>query len=715
MSLFNSAVRGTGLILALALSWGGTGIAAEVVIYDNAFENGFVGDYSYGDGYNFADTAQSHSAPDSISFVGAEFHAVSFTHPTMSFDTAVNPVLHFWIRGASPGAQSFTLQIYADRNGSVTAQSALDNFITGGSISAAEWREVTVPLTQPPLSLTGSIERIDVQNNGSTQTAVYFDDISLQPAVVDPIFKNGFDGDTTPPAGNGLVEDHDVTVLNMLSDRFTWTDADGQTRVAVLAHNDAASAGPGGTRGGELRQFQYHTAAGTRTVKASGNNASGFGYIVSHSANDGGNCTNAKIDNAYSDPYDTSLLGHLRGGTFTRIFEGRHHAIFRFTTTYPRYCAAAGNTPGYLAPVTIDWVFSTGRNNPLWSITWDLSGVAVNVLEDDSRAPYGELLFDGSATEGDHSVIAGVGWGDGYKFTTTSSPVTLQSSWTWNQANTIPYSKLWTTAVDATMGIVQTLPIAQQDAGGYFGSDRWNTTSAAGDACAAGNEYHNSPAHPMPCSTDWDYQTINYSIGVANGGSDTGPTNNTRFAWGTEFGFLGQSGYHINGSTWWGGPLTDTLASGWPKKSYSVFVVLGTHSNDPVDAQVAQMEATQSVSLTASVGSVPSTGPAGINRSDTQNYSTAGYDPVYSALTFVAAGNAIDATIGVGGGKTLSNPMIVIRNYTSANYPKTVALGGTTLVMDVDYFPSLRASNSELWITLNKDITGANNRLQITP
>ena len=152
--------------------------------------------------------------------------------------------------------------------------------------------------------------------------------------------------------------------------------------------------------------------------------------------------------------------------------------------------------------------------------------------------------------------------------------------------NTIPYVKLWTTDVDATMGSVQTQTILQQDAGGYFGTDRWNTTSADGDACDAGND--GPDAHSMPCSFNWPYQSINYSMGEVIGESNSTPTNNTRLAWGTEFGFLGQSAYHIHGSNYWGGPLPDATAPGWPKKSYSVYVVLGTHTNDAVDAAVSR-------------------------------------------------------------------------------------------------------------------------------
>src|SRR5207253_8442086 len=128
-------------------------------------------------------------------------------------------------------------------------------------------------------------------------------------------------------------------------------------------------------------------------------------YVVSHAKLDSESCLDPNV-------YDSSTLGHLIAGTWTRIFEGRHHVIFRFQQNYPRYCttgAAAEND----IPVTVEWVFSTGRDNPLWAVTWDMSAIPVNTLLDDSRAPYGELLFDGSTTELGHSTIAGVGWGDG--------------------------------------------------------------------------------------------------------------------------------------------------------------------------------------------------------------------------------------------------------------------------------------------------------------
>ena len=65
----------------------------------------------------------------------------------------------------------------------------------------------------------------------------------------------------------------------------------------------------------------------------------------------------------------------------------------------------------------------------------------------------------------------------------------------------------------------------------------------------------------LPCSYNWPYQSINYSMGAVIGASDNTPTNNTRLAWGTNFGFLGQAAYHIHGSAYWGGPLPDATGA----------------------------------------------------------------------------------------------------------------------------------------------------------
>lgn len=681
-----------GILAILGLIACAAPAQADQVIYDDALRNGFE-NWSWGGGIDFAATGTVHAGSRSISFAGNNYNAISVAKPGAGYTTAAWPSLRLWIQGGSGNNQSLTLFLQNTANAS-SASVALNPYIAGGGPSAGTWKLATVPLAIA-FPAIAQFDRIDIQSNGAgTQATVHVDDIVLlSPPLPDPIFANGFDGGGSP-AVNGLVQETNVSVAGMLSDRFTWQDSLGRPRAAVLAHNNGAP-GPGGVRGGALREFRYQMPDDTTRVAGvtgygnAGN--TGFGYVVSHSGWLGQGVCNG----------DDSPLGAFFPGDFQRIFTGRHHAIFRFTQNYPRNCRANAPAQTVPLPVTIDWVFATGRDHPLWAVTFDMSGLPQGYLLDDSRAPYGELVFDGSGAQN----VSGVAWGDLWKFTTTSSPASLDSSWTWNQPNTVPFVKEWISATNATMGLVQTQTLLQHDAGGgrnpwyHDLTTRWDTTSANGPA---------GDGYMMPWQDSWPYQANAWSLNTAtpNAGS-----SNTRLTWGTPYGFLGQASYASNTNTAPGdnGPTR----SGWPRQSYSVHIVLGAHSVDPVGAQLAEVEAMQTLVLTASIGGVATSGAAGINRPDTMTYAPAGVDPVYGALGFTAASNRLDANIAVGSG-TLRHPLLIVRGYTAA-LPTTVKLGGATLVRDVDYFPSLRAGTSELWITLDRNLSGAGNRLEIVP
>ncbi|HEX7770284.1 MAG TPA: hypothetical protein VF422_09705, partial [Dokdonella sp.] len=440
------------LLSTIALLASASTALAQRIVYDDALGPGFE-DWSYGGGSDLANTAPVHDGVRSIAFSGNAYNAVSFHHAPSPLSAVDWPLLELWVHGGSSGGQQ--VQVVLQHEGAVVAQAPLSAYLAGGP-TASIWRKATIALAQPPLAWAGAYDRVDLQSDAAgTQPTLYFDDIALLAADGDVIFAAGFEGDGPPPAG-GLVIERDVAIDGLTGDRFGWRDASGQPRMAVLAHNDGG-AGSGGSRGGELREFRYEAGGATRVVRATSDGFGGFGYVVSH-AGDESHCTGGG---------DSSSLGHFTGGSFERVFEGRHHAILRFTQAYPRYCTTAAPAQQYDLPVTIDWVISSGRDDPLWSITYDLSGVPVNRLADDSRAPYGQLRIDGAASEGTRAQIAGVAWGDYYRFGSSTSPVTLGSAWSWNQANSIPFVKLWTGSVDATMGLVQTQTIAQQDAGGY--------------------------------------------------------------------------------------------------------------------------------------------------------------------------------------------------------------------------------------------------------
>lgn len=675
---------------------------ADLVIYDDASRNGFDQNCAFGGSvadFNFANTTPVHAGSSSIRFTPHAYNAVSWCAPTMYSASADYVGLTVWVY-LDAAAQGASINLVLGNQGSPVATASLQT-LRGSALPAQTWVQVTTHFAAAPLNFNGNFNQISLQDeSGTTQASVYFDDVLLQAPANDLIFRNGFEGGTVPPPTCGMTVQHGVTVTPapadpMVSDVFNWCDASGKPREAVLAHNDqtGANAGVYANHGGSLQQYSYRmpdNSTRTATITTYGNGGyGGFGYVVSHSA----------------DTYcngDDSPLGYSFTGTWSRVFEGRHHAIFRFQQDYQRHCGPNPNPPTTLVPVTIDWVFASGRDNPVWAITYDLSAVPQDFLFDDSRAPYGELNFDGNGSID----VDGVAWGDRYQFTTTSAPATLNSTWAWNAsnaANPVPYVKEWIAATDATMGLVQTQTIDQQDAGGgrnpYYldVTAYWGKTSANGNAC--GN-------YKMPCQDAWPYQANAYSIGGS-------PNNNTRLTWGTQYGFLGQANYASN-QTIAPDPDNGPYLSGWPKKSYSIYVVLGPHSTLPVEAQRIQVETVQSLTLTTTTGAVATNGPAGVNRSDAMTYMPAGYDPVYGALAFNAAANALDANIKVGSG-TLKKPLLVLRNYTSGNFPAMVKLNAVPLVMDVDYFPSLRMAASELWITLNRDLTGTINRLQVTP
>ena len=232
----------------------------------------------------------------------------------------------------------------------------LDSYIAGGSIAAGAWREVTVPFASAPLSYSGSFDRIDLQTDvAGAQPVLYVDDVTLQ-------------APSGAPAPTMLIE-HDVAGPVLLSDRFTWNDSTGKPRVAVLAHNDTAPVN--GSQGGALHEFRYQLPNNSTRIAGVTNYGNGgyggFGYVVSHRG-DGttglrGRTTRHSVSRSPAP--------------FQRVFEGRHHAIFRFTQMYPRHSSTSANPANttYMVPVTIDWVFSTGRDNPVWAVTWDLSGV----------------------------------------------------------------------------------------------------------------------------------------------------------------------------------------------------------------------------------------------------------------------------------------------------------------------------------------------------
>ncbi len=462
-------------------------------------------------------------------------------------------------------------------------------------------------------------------------------------------------GFTPGPQGcTALVASAAVNLGGYTVDRYAWSDASCQPRTASLVRNDAAD--PGGSHGGFLRQLTW-TGAGGQTVTSNGtgvNGWNGWGYVVNHYGS-------------------TAAVSTGQTGTWQVVLAGAHHAIHQFKLR---------QQPGGAVDVTVHWFFATGKSHPLYAITFDSSPAGSNTVNADTRAPYGDLAFEGTAGD-----IAGVGWGDQYRFVTTGAgPVTQNSAWDYTQSNTVPYVQMWASSGDAEMGAVQTQTFDQHVAGGDYGAgllaaNCWGKTSAnQGASC-------HSTGWTMPTDWLWPFQLDQYELPYG--------TTSHRVAWGANYGAVGQTSNSAFGKTY----------SGYPYFSYTVAMVVAPHSTAPTLAQATEVEHTVGATLSAAVGTVATQAPGGVGRTDLVALSPAGYDPVYGVWQLAAASNQVTATLTPGAG-ALASPIFHLTGF-SASQLSSVTLNGTPLTADQGYFATVDTAGQSLWLTLNGTVTAA--------
>lgn len=452
------------------------------------------------------------------------------------------------------------------------------------------------------------------------------------------------------PAGCGPVRvENGVDLSGYQVDRYTWSDATCAERKASLVRNSGAD--PGGSNGGYLRQLVWSAGGTTRTATGSGANGwMGWGYVVNHYGS-------------------TADLSKSRPGTSRTVFAGQHHAIHEFKLRM---------NPGGPVDVTIHWFFASGRSAPVYAITFDATPAGPNAVDADTRAPYGDLDFEGS-----HGPIGGIGWGDKYRFVTQGAgPLSESSAWNYAQPNLVPYVQMWSQSVDAEMGAVQTESFERHVAGGDYG-DRalescWGKTdSSAGPGCT-------SDLGTLPTSWLWPFQLNQYELPY-------GSTSH-RLAWGSSYGAVGQQSVSAFGESF----------AGYPRVSYAVFMVVGPKTPSSTLAQVTEVEHLGGAQLTASVGAVITQGPAGVGRTDTVTYAPPGYSPLYATWELEAASGAVTAVLDPMSG-ALSSPTFHITGFTKDR--ATVSLGGRVLTA-TQAFVSIDGAKDELWVTLNGRVTG---------
>lgn len=439
---------------------------------------------------------------------------------------------------------------------------------------------------------------------------------------------------------------------NFLTDEYLWYDATCQPRRADLTRNDLKD--PTGNFGGLMHRMTYIFQSNERDCVGTSDDHPGFGAVVNHT----------------QTPAEDSLW---HAGSHRTVFLGPYHAVHQYQWTY--------DIDSQPVTVTVQWVFVTGRDHPIWAVTYDLTHAAPNSINADTRAPYGEIAWDG----GLGASVDGEGWGDHYKFKTLQSPVTLESGWDYTEPNTVPYVWQWSNQVDAEMGAVQTQNYQQHDGGGYDFFSQWQQHSDAG---------------PMPIASSWTYQLNQYELDA--------DTTSKRLAWGSNFGAVGQQQYLSYGN--------DRSLTGYPYQSYATFVVLGPHQVGTVTQAVGETENTLQTQLTATANcAVDRNGPAGVGRTDLQTYSPAGYNPIYAAWSLSASAPlnqavAFSLTPPLAG---ITHPLILIHGWTGAA-PSQVTIANTAATAGRDYFASVDADTQTLWLSLGGGYT-ATTEVRVSP
>jgi hypothetical protein len=325
---------------------------------------------------------------------------------------------------------------------------------------------------------------------------------------------------------------------------------------------------------------------------------------------------------------------------------GAHHVIYRVEMKM------LGVSSVQLDP-TIDWLFADGVDSVVYAITFHVNPAESSAYPpSEPRTPYARFDFDGDGSAGEG--ISGMRYGDDKVFVSSD-----MKAFTYGGANTVPFTHEWKTTPDREWGFVQTQTFAQQKAG-YDAAD-FEPTSGT-----------------LTGSFD---QSNPWQLGYWMNGVSTPPWSGDEMSWrkkcNSEF---------------------DTSSS------YSVVIVVGTKSAAGVDTLVKELEAVHGgkVTLTATSGSVVTSGPEGCGSTKAFTYDPPGFNHVYRTWDLDHGASSTDFSLAVTSG-AVHNPVFAIHGYGSA--PGQVSLGGKALTSGVDYAASVDATGT-LFLTVMGDLSG---------
>jgi len=380
------------------------------------------------------------------------------------------------------------------------------------------------------------------------------------------------------------------TVNGFAAHIWSWTDASGHPRTVALKLEGQGNSG----HGGYAIQFTYMVGTTKITINPEAGGDGGFGYFVSHerfrSFADGANDTIAN----HIFGKDDSPLGNGFAATMSRPPAGAHTGAQRFVIKYGHYGTIIAdpvdpntgadskplpegktNYAFYTLPATTTWVFQDGTNYPRIDVSVSLADVSppgsstptADLVSFDMRGPYGVMVFDNGADGTVNNVL----WGDQeYLFKLLKTPVTRDSTWTWNTRNLgARYQALQAGSFE--MGLFEPAKVAASSTVDGYSAERGFTSASY--AAAGGQSFSACPSgaqQVLPSDGEWPYQSVQYSLPCA-AGTFGETTTFKKFAWGTTayYGtsltgvYNGQKSFPFNGF-----PASH-------KVGYSVCLVLG--------------------------------------------------------------------------------------------------------------------------------------------
>jgi hypothetical protein len=342
------------------------------------------------------------------------------------------------------------------------------------------------------------------------------------------------------------------TVNGQAAHIWQWTDASGHPRTVALKLEGQGNAG----HGGYAIQFTYMVGTTKITINPESGGDGGFGYFVSHerfrSFADGASDTIAN----HIFGKDDSPLGNGFAATMSRPPAGAHAGAQRFVIKYGHYGTVAAdpvdpntgndstplpagktNYAFYTLPATTTWVFQDGTNYPRIDVSVSLADVippgsstpTADLVSFDMRGPYGVMVFDNGADGTVNNVL----WGDQeYLFKLLKTPVTRDSTWTWNTLNTgARYQALQAGSFE--MGLFEPAKASASSTVDGYSAERGFTSASY--AAAGGQSFSACPSgaqQVLPSDGEWPYQSVQYSLPCA-AGTFGETTSFKKFAWGT--------------------------------------------------------------------------------------------------------------------------------------------------------------------------------------